>query len=625
MTAKYRALLTDQGKALLANAAATGQKLEITQMAVGDGGGAATLPSESQTRLVNEKRRAALNSLQVDANSSNQVIAEQVIPEDTGGWWIRELGLYDKNGVLVAVANTPDTYKPLLAEGAGRTQVVRMVLLVKGDASAVIVADKTAVLVSRDTLDAAIAEHARSRNHPDATLLAKGFTQLSSDINSSSETLAATPKALKAVNDTALKISENLKDLADKTVARNNLGLGSAATRDVGTGATNLMEVGAFGFGSGIKHHADAYSNLGEIYRVNNLSKNAPGSGTYGVLNLPCDGGPSSGYLAIQNSAAAYIGISTLPEKPLSWYRIYTTAYKPTAADVGAYSKVEADGKFVKQTGDTITGGLTVNGAIETKSGLTTPSLSVNGSTTISGGLTTKAGIEIYGQIPSIDFHYGNSTNDFDTRLVNDNKGVLSFHGSEYYVNGKLSATGDIWFGGKINIDGSPNFYSREFITKHGNMTLTDGARQTNGLRLQGQGDLCSDLYHSEKIGSYHELGIHVANGGADGWFTFRNNGEFRANSAVFAAGAALQTDGNLNGSIWGGYLNNYLDRNYVRDIRLGSVESIMTWNGPGYPDSAGYVLTGALNGNKDEYIDTIFRRPLQKYIGGNWVTVWSV
>ncbi|CAI1761526.1 phage tail protein [Serratia proteamaculans] len=350
MTAKYRALLTDQGKALLANAAATGQKLEITQMAVGDGGGAATLPSESQTRLVNEKRRAALNSLQVDANSSNQVIAEQVIPEDTGGWWIRELGLYDKNGVLVAVANTPDTYKPLLAEGAGRTQVVRMVLLVKGDASAVIVADKTAVLVSHDTLDAAIAEHARSRNHPDATLLAKGFTQLSSDINSSSETLAATPKALKAVNDTALKISENLKDLADKTVARNNLGLGSAATRDVGTGATNLMEVGAFGFGSGIKHHADAYSNLGEIYRVNNLSKNAPGSGTYGVLNLPCDGGPSSGYLAIQNSAAAYIGISTLPEKPLSWYRIYTTAYKPTAADVGALTDADAAKKYALRT-----------------------------------------------------------------------------------------------------------------------------------------------------------------------------------------------------------------------------------------------------------------------------------
>ena len=147
--------------------------------------------------------------------------------------------------------------------------------------------------------------------------------------------------------------------MADKGAARSNLGLGSAATRNVGTEAANLMEVGAFGLGSGSMHRADAYGNLGEIYRVNGTSKNAPGSGTYGVINLPCDGGPSSGYLAIQNSAAAYIGSSTIPEKPLSWYRIYTTAYKPTAADVGAYSKGEADGKFVKQSGDIMTGELT--------------------------------------------------------------------------------------------------------------------------------------------------------------------------------------------------------------------------------------------------------------------------
>jgi hypothetical protein len=569
MTAKYRALLTDQGKALLANAAATGQKLEITQMAVGDGGGSATLPSENQTKLVNEKRRAALNSLQVNANSNNQVIAEQIIPEDTGGWWIRELGLYDKNGVLVAVANTPDTYKPLLAEGAGRTQVVRMVLLVKGDASAVIVADKTAVLVSRDTLDAAIAEHARSRNHPDATLLAKGFTQLSSDSNSNSEILAATPKAVKAVNDASLKKTNNLSDLTNKAAARNNLALGNAATRNVGTEATNLMEVGAFGFGAGPIHRADSYSNRGEIYRVNSTSKSAPGGGVYGVLNLPCDGGPSSGYLAIQSNGTAYIGNSSTPEKPLAWSRIYTTGFKPTAADIGAYSKAETDGKFVKQSGDTITGGLTVNGSIETKSGLTTPSLLVNGSTTISGG---------------------------------------------------LSATGDVLFRGKVNINGTPNFYSGDFITKYGNMTFADGARQTNGFRLQGQGDLCSDIYHYEKVGSYHELGIHVANGGADGWFAFRNNGEFHANATVFAAGAALQTDGNLNGSIWGGYLNNYLDRSYVRDIRLASRGTILT-DGNMTEAPSGAVITGG-NGNEGNQLGYMYYRMLQKYINNNWYTV---
>lgn len=506
MTAKYRALLTDQGKALLANAAATGQKLEITQMAVGDGGGSATLPSENQTKLVNEKRRAALNSLQVNANSSNQVIAEQVIPEDTGGWWIRELGLYDKNGVLVAVANTPDTYKPLLAEGAGRTQVVRMVLLVKGDASAVIVADKTAVLVSRDTLDAAIAEHARSRNHPDATLLAKGFTQLSSDSNSNSEVLAATPKAVKAVNDASLKKTNNLSDLTNKAVARGNLALGNAATRNVGTEATNLMEVGAFGFGAGIKHHADAYSNLGEIYRVNNLSKNAPGSGTYGVLNLPCDGGPSSGYLAIQNSAAAYIGISTVPEKPLSWYRIYTTAYKPTAADVGAYSKAEADGKFVKQSGDTITGGLTVNGTIETKSGLTTPSLSVNGNSVISGQLTAKAGVELFGTSPYIDFHYANANTDYDVRIINEKQGQLTL--------------------GAKTVRANENF--------------------------------------SVGVDAYIDHTLYVA-------------GESHLGANLYVGGTTFQTDGNIGGPVWGGYLNNWIN-DRIRESGQLSVNGDNWW-----------------------------------------------
>ncbi len=625
MTAKYRALLTEQGKALLANAAATGQKLEITHMAVGDGGGSPTQPDESQTKLVNEKRRAELNSLHIDTGNSNQVIAEQVIPEDVGGWWIRELGLYDKNGVLVAIANTPDTYKPQLTEGAGRTQVVRMVLLVKGDANAAIVADKTALLVSRDTLSAAIAEHARSRNHPDATLLAKGFTQLSNDSNSGSETLAATPKAVKAVNDASLKIAANLKDLPNKSVARGNLELGTAATRNVGAQKTNLMEVGAFGLGGGPIHREDALSNRGEIYRVTGASKNAPGGGVYGVLNLPCDGGPSSGYLAIQPNGSSYIGTSTTPDKPLNWYRIYTTGFKPTATDVDAYSKAEADGKFVKQSGDTITGALTVNGAIESKSGLTTPSLAVNGSVTIAGALTTKAGVELFGTTPYLDFHYGNSNGDFDVRLINDNKGTLAFHGNEYYVNGKLSATGDAWIGGKANINGMAAFYSSDFITKQGNLTHPDGNRQTNGMRLQGQGNLLVDLYHYEKVGSHHEFGIHVANGGADGWFSFRNNGELRANGTLFAAGAAYQTDGNINGGIWGGYLSNYLNHNFVRDVRLGNVESIATWRGPGYSDSAGYVLTGAANNNVDEYIDVIFRRPLQKHIGGNWVTVWSV
>ncbi|HGM5087702.1 MULTISPECIES: phage tail protein [Serratia] len=616
MTAKYRALLTEQGKTLLANAAATGQKLEITHMAVGDGGGSPTQPDESQTKLVNEKRRAALNSLQIDTGNSNQVIAEQVIPEDVGGWWIRELGLYDKNGVLVAIANTPDTYKPQLTEGAGRTQVVRMVLLVKGDANATIVADKTALLVSRDMLNAAIDEHARSRNHPDATLLAKGFTQLSNDSNSASETQAATPKAVKTVSDASLKIAANLKDLPNKSIARRNLELGTAATCNVGTQASQLMEVGAFGLGSGPKHREETISNLGEIYRVTSASKNAPGGGVYGVLNLPIDGGPSSGYLAVQTNGSSYVGTSTTPDKPLNWYRIYTTGFKPTAADVGAYSKAEADGKFVKQSGDTITGSLTVNGSIETKSGLTTPYA------TVMGSLTTKGGVELFGTSPYIDFHYGNTNADYDVRIINDSQGQLSLGAKNVRANENLTVGLDAHVDRTLYING------QDFITKKGVITETSGNRNTQGLHIQGAGNQYVDHYFYEEIGKRAFGAMHVSSGGSDGWFQFGHQGDIRSNGPwprLMLGEATYFNDGNINGSIWGGYLSNYLNQNFVRDVRLGNMESIATWRGPGYSDSAGYVLTGAANNNVDEYIDVIFRRPLQKHIGGNWVTVWSV
>ena len=616
MTAKYRALLTEQGKTLLANAAATGQKLEITHMAVGDGGGSPTQPDESQTKLVNEKRRAALNSLQIDTGNSNQVIAEQVIPEDVGGWWIRELGLYDKNGVLVAIANTPDTYKPQLTEGAGRTQVVRMVLLVKGDANATIVADKTALLVSRDMLNAAIDEHARSRNHPDATLLAKGFTQLSNDSNSASETQAATPKAVKTVSDASLKIAANLKDLPNKSIARRNLELGTAATCNVGTQASQLMEVGAFGLGSGPKHREETISNLGEIYRVTSASKNAPGGGVYGVLNLPIDGGPSSGYLAVQTNGSSYVGTSTTPDKPLNWYRIYTTGFKPTAADVGAYNKAEADGKFVKQSGDTITGSLTVNGSIETKSGLTTPYA------TVMGSLTTKGGVELFGTSPYIDFHYGNTNADYDVRIINDSQGQLSLGAKNVRANENLTVGLDAHVDRTLYING------QDFITKKGVITETSGNRNTQGLHIQGAGNQYVDHYFYEEIGKRAFGAMHVSSGGSDGWFQFGHQGDIRSNGPwprLMLGEATYFNDGNINGSIWGGYLSNYLNQNFVRDVRLGNVESIATWRGPGYSDSAGYVLTGAANNNVDEYIDVIFRRPLQKHIGGNWVTVWSV
>lgn len=156
MAVTYYALLTTIGAGKLANATALGTTLKITQLAVGDGGGNVPTPDASRTQLVNEVRRAPLNRLSVDPANSSQIIAEQVIPEDVGGWWIREMGLYDEAGALIAYANCAPSYKPQLAEGSGRTQTVRIVLIVSNAASVELKIDPSVVLATREYVDNSI-------------------------------------------------------------------------------------------------------------------------------------------------------------------------------------------------------------------------------------------------------------------------------------------------------------------------------------------------------------------------------------------------------------------------------------------------------------------------------------
>ncbi|MBV4591749.1 phage tail protein, partial [Escherichia coli] len=153
MATKYYAVLTNVGAAKLANATALGTQVEITQMAVGDGNGVLPTPNPAQTALVHELRRKPLNSLSIDPNNANQIIAEQVIPEDEGGWWIREIGLFDKDGDMIAVANCAETYKPQLQEGSGRVQVVRMILIVSSTAAVTLKIDPSVVLATRQYVD----------------------------------------------------------------------------------------------------------------------------------------------------------------------------------------------------------------------------------------------------------------------------------------------------------------------------------------------------------------------------------------------------------------------------------------------------------------------------------------
>lgn len=228
MAKQYAAIITSKGQALIAAAIKGGTTVNITEIAVGDGNGSTPVPTVGQTALVNETARININSLTVDAGNANHVIADGVIPAETGGFWLREVGLFTDDGILLAVSALPPTYKPSAEEGATNSQRILITLIVSDTSAVNITVDNTTVMASESYVDDKIAAHEKSRNHPDGTLKAKGFVQLSSATNSTSETLAATPKAVKAANDNAdsrLKADENLSDLSSVSDAKKNLEL----------------------------------------------------------------------------------------------------------------------------------------------------------------------------------------------------------------------------------------------------------------------------------------------------------------------------------------------------------------------------------------------------------------
>ncbi|HCP2161874.1 TPA: phage tail protein [Escherichia coli] len=304
MTVKYYAILTNQGAARLANATMLGSKLNLTQMAVGDANGVLPTPDPAQIKLINQKRIAPLNLLSVDPNNQSQIIAEQIIPENEGGFWIREIGLYDDEGVLIAVANCPETYKPQLQEGSGRTQTIRMILVVTNTEAITLKIDPSVVLATRKYVDDEVLElrlyvddqlskhiaaqdphtqYAQKHNptftgEPKAPTPAAGnnttriattaFVQaaITALINGAPDTLDTLKEIAAAINNdpkfsttinNALAgkqpLDNTLTHLSGKDVAGllAYLGLGEAAKRDVGTGDNQIPDMGAFASGSG--------------------------------------------------------------------------------------------------------------------------------------------------------------------------------------------------------------------------------------------------------------------------------------------------------------------------------------------------------------------------------------
>ncbi|CAI1078214.1 phage tail-collar fiber domain-containing protein [Serratia entomophila] len=351
---KYKAIITTAGAAKIAAATAGGTQLKINRMAVGDGNGALPTPNPAQTKLVNEKYRAALNGLTIGAVKNN-IVAELIIPADVGGFWLREMGLYDEAGTLIAVGNMAESYKPKLAEGSGRTQTLRMILIVSSTEAIQVIAGGDTVLATKDFVADAIAAHEKTRNHPDASTTAKGLVQLSSATTSTDETKAATPKAVKDVNDASAKRAANLSDLTDKAAARGNLALGTAATKNVGTGAGQLMEVGAFGLGGrgfefDATNDADLMSSLkaqGSCFFRNKKDGTAMPTWGPGIYSWA---GDANSMIAI-NPFSGNVVAAGFTDGNTSMPRIntlYGTANKPTAADVDAVSASQG-GEFKKE------------------------------------------------------------------------------------------------------------------------------------------------------------------------------------------------------------------------------------------------------------------------------------
>ncbi|EFG7921917.1 phage tail protein [Escherichia coli] len=355
-TRKFKTVITDTGAKKLAQAAAPdGKPVRLTHMAVGDGGGTLPTPDSKQIRLVHEVWRHTVNRVILDATHQNRIIAELVIPPETGGFWIREIGVFDEHGDLIAVGNTAESYKPTVAEGSGRAQTFRTILTVSSTATVALTVDNTMVMATVDYVDDKLKEHEQSRRHPDASLTTKGFTQLSSATTSTSETQAATPKAIRIAMDNAdgrLAKNRNGEDIPNKELFIINIGAPRVYDADGYVGKAGqrwtteqfvewLNERGAFRTGSWVfranislsQHSVLTDTGYGDIGLGGCLIE-VFGKILGGIVRITTgleDSGPT-----IKEHRAQFTGVILGQGKKTIWYRTYTDKNKPTPQDIGA-------------------------------------------------------------------------------------------------------------------------------------------------------------------------------------------------------------------------------------------------------------------------------------------------
>ncbi|HHF6422852.1 phage tail protein [Haemophilus influenzae] len=243
MASQYFAILTDYGTRAFAQALSQGQPLQLTQFAVGDGNGQAVTPTASATALVHQTHIAPVSAVSLDPRNNKQVIVELTIPENIGGFYIREMGVFDAQNKLIAYANCPESFKPTESSGSGKVQVLRMILKVESSSAVTLSIDNSVIFVTRQqmapktitaTTQNGFDESGHSHEINKASTLQQGIVQLTNDTGLESESLALTAKAgKKLAKQTAqlqLNVSQNYIQNSKKSSAVNSESEDNVAT-----------------------------------------------------------------------------------------------------------------------------------------------------------------------------------------------------------------------------------------------------------------------------------------------------------------------------------------------------------------------------------------------------------